>query len=1125
MAGKGAVVFVFCCVALSSLAPAFCYEPPMDAAGPITARLQSRPSEVTDLELPLRVSVALENSAAETIHGRVRVQAIDRWRTEPSDPVEFSVAAGGQTRVAFTVWPGKDSYNAPYPIHAFAEFDHQGKRLVAHPILIMETRLANPPHADSTIPWKPVPLAADAALGLWRLPMRRIRAEVQQEESQEFLPFPMAQDQAAVPAVRFGERSGRNPAREAISVSFGLRPSFLADLAEKPTGFVWGPYTQAPRFPRSRLNLHSVSVEYPVTLPAGGPIRLRFGQALAASGDRQPVTYRVAVLPFGHALSQSRSVVFEQAAASESWRDQEVDLGRWAGQSICLQLETDSEPGSGTSAYWAEPTLVAGRAREPAAETRREPVRTMRLEHHGRSYEVRIRPGNRGILDATFEFGAGGKSLLMRGFRVRVLGDALEDWRSAHRLLETREEPAGTGYRVRHHYDGWAGQFDLLAEVNAERGALKTRFWLENVPAPQPWTHVHLEDVATGPWSEEASRIYAGHGNVIQDPEAFRISATDGHRVSTSFVGFDFRGGLSVVQGVDAPAESLKVDPAARFYSLHTAHDQILTLIPAADVWEGAGVWRDVNGLRAAGGVRKLAGRFVFDLWGSSGGGYAEGANNLARAFRYGLTDALVVWHTWQHWDYDFRLPEIYPPNPRFGSLEDFQRLVRICRDNGVLFGPHDNYIDIYPDAEGFSYDHVTMSPEGQPVRAFLSTVRHPPSQSYRLRADRALPFIERNLGLVKKGFAPTAYFVDVWAAFPPTDFWDAEGRFHDALYTRAATGKNFAWIRDFLGDQAPTISEAGHDQLIGWLDGADAQHLRVGNPIPGAYRWAALDVGCKDAERVPWFDAAHHDRFILHGAGYGVRYAGGLDQRAHGVYSDDYIATEVLTGHPAMVSEAFNRDVVRKYWLLHDLMRGLALRGMEGVEFAGGDLHRQRVRWEGGEVWVNRGNQEWQVGEHRLPQYGFYARVKTESGLIEAAVERLDGIIVEWSRSPEFSYYNARPPVLDPDRRYVSTDPDPRLGRMNTANRPVSFGQSVVTNGGFRLERRNEALWVVPLPNSPAFETRILWKVLPWSIAVPREAETLDENGRVISRVAFKIQAGAVVLDTKAGVFAYRFR
>ena len=115
--------------------------------------------------------------------------------------------------------------------------------------------------------------------------------------------------------------------------------------------------------------------------------------------------------------------------------------------------------------------------------------------------------------------------------------------------------------------------------------------------------------------------------------------------------------------------------------------------------------------------------------------------------------------------------------------------------------------------------------------------------------------------------------------------------------------------------------------------------------------------IQCADSERIPWIDVAWHDKFILHGAGYEGRYQGGLDQREHGAYSDDYITTEVLSGRPAMVPQAFNRDVVRVYWLLNDAMKALALDRIDAVEFAGDNIHRQHVKWErGGEVWVNRG-------------------------------------------------------------------------------------------------------------------------------------------------------------------------
>ncbi len=150
----------------------------------------------------------------------------------------------------------------------------------------------------------------------------------------------------------------------------------------------------------------------------------------------------------------------------------------------------------------------------------------------------------------------------------------------------------------------------------------------------------------------------------------------------------------------------------------------------------------------------------------------------------------------------------------------------------------------------------------------------------------------------------------------------------------------------------------------------------------------------------------AWHDKFILHGAGYEGRYQGGLDAKEHGSYSDDYISTEVLSGRPAMVPQAFNRDVVRVHWLLNDAMKALALDRIDSVEFADGNIHRQHVAWErGGQVWVNRGSEPWTVEGHTLPQYGFYLR----AGGVEAAIELRDGKRVEWSRSPGRRYEDGR--------------------------------------------------------------------------------------------------------------------
>ena len=964
------------------------WSPPQDTAGPLTVGIEG-PSALTETGSPFAAVIVLENKGDAALQGTLRVGLIDGWQAEPGDPQAFAVGARATARREVRITPAPRTYNAHYPVHVFAEFSLGGETLVAHPVLIVETRSANAPRAGVPIDWKPFELAANRGLVLWRLPVNRTVLQMFNQGEPKVMPVNwQGSEETSRANVQFGARIQRGDARETI----GIHPPWYQGRAG------------------------TALVEFPLRLPEAKPIRLRFANALRDHiPDRERpsdgVTFRVRVARWDAPDGTQGEVVFERHTDAKVWLDGEADLSRFAGQPVRLQLESHPGPKNDTNvdqSYWAEPTLTAGTAPQappfpPASNAGSRVLGS--IGQNGRRHEVRLWPGERGLLDTAVGIGR----LCFNGFRARVLGDALEDWRSAAMLVSAREESGGGRYRVRHSFRSWAGDFDLMGEIWTERTQLRARFWLENTPGPKPWLVAYLEDLSVGAWNEKARRVYAGPGNVLEDPQAFRLTF-DGHRLSTSFVGLDFESGLSVVQAVDAPPSSFDADPAARHYSLHTPHEQTLSFVPAASVWEAVTLWRGTNGVRPAAGVDKLAGRFVFDLW---GGRYADTARALGRAASYGLQDSIVVWHNWQRWGYDYRLPDIYPPNPQLGTFQEMLDLARAARENGILFAPHDNYIDFYPDAEGFSYEHIAAGKDGAPVKAWLNEGRQ--AQSYRWRADRLRPFLERNLRAVRDGFAPTGYFIDVWSSAGPYDYWTLDGRFFSRLFTRKVWGESFAWIHDWLGDSAPQISESGPDQLIGWLDGAQANHLRVDQPPAGEYSWAVWDIRCAGAERIPWFDAAHHDRFVLHGAGYETRYASGLDTRLHGIYSDDYITTEVLTGHPGMAKSAFGRDVVRKYWLLHDLTRELALRRIDSVGFAGGNLHRQYVRWDnGGEVWVNRGAEDWAVAGHVLPEYGFYARVPAEEDAIEAAIERRGGVIVDWARSPWLYHVNARPVVSD---------------------------------------------------------------------------------------------------------------
>ena len=565
-------------------------------------------------------------------------------------------------------------------------------------------------------------------------------------------------------------------------------------------------------------------------------------------------------------------------------------------------------------------------------------------------------------------------------------------------------------------------------------------------------------------------------------PAAFKLGF-DGHRLASSFIGAEFENGASLVQAVDLPPTEMEFDPARDIWTLRGAHNTTFTIIAAKNVWEGVKAWREMSGMKAAGGVKKLAGRFVFDLW---GGKFAETSAQLKHAAAYGLRDSVVVWHNWQRWGYDVRLPDIFPPNPTRGSEAELAELARTAHAGGMLFAPHDNYIDYYPDADGFTYDEISFRKNGLPVPAWLN--KGAKAQSYRWRTDRLMPSLERNLKLIRGAFAPSAFFIDVWSSVGPYDSWTRDGGFIDRVTTRDTWGKAFAWIRDYLGNDAPQISESGHDQLIGWLDGAQANHLRVDTPPEGEMGWTVWNIRCKDSERIPWLDAAYHDRFILHGAGYENRYAGGLDPKQHGMYSDDYISTEVMTGHPAMVKNAFNRDVVRIYYLLGPLMRALALQTIESVEFAEGDPHRQHIRWSGGgEVWVNRGAGRWTVGGHVLPQYGFFARMKG----FDAAIEERGGATVEWSRGGGEMYFNSRDAMVAFDK--------------------------VKTNGAFRMRAKEKALWFIPLPESKAFQIRAGLQ--------GSQVQSVDEAGTLSALSPAVIENGELVMRVEPGVFGYVVR
>lgn len=933
-------------IALRVGAPLLAFDGHRVTEGTLTLTISDIAS-VTRYDTPQPVGVTLSNASESLLDVTLEMKGlVDDCQAVGETKRRVTVPPKGTATAEFQFACGRGTYSALYPIHVEARFGNQ----TAHAVQIFETKFSLE-KTSTEFTANRVPTSGAFALANFK--SHRV-AWAYVGEPLVYLPV------------------GWSGSDTVSSASFG-RGTITRGGETRQAIIMHPPY---------RPRAGTVFAEYRLKLPPITPIRLSFFNAIRDSmpkeGKSDGVTFRVWV---------GEEKIFERHTDSKTWLPGEADLSAFAGKEILLRLESHPGPKNNTvcdSSYWGDPVLVVGpppkvltdaerqelfaRARKALAGEKE--LFVFNLDGGCRAVFV---PGPNGITDGVIGFGNADRNVLFNGLQITVNDQPLNG------------SPAiGRDGTLRYK------QPRVIVRLWADGPGLRIK-----VESPE-----RISSLGAGAFDQKATRVYYGHGYCIVEPGAFRAGA-GGHNLATSHVACDFECGISLLTATDTPPDAFVVNPATRTYQLQTHPDATLTFVPSlTGAFDTAIQYRALSEKRSSRGFARKAGRFVFDLW---GGRYADDAEKLTRCFDYGLTNSLVMMHVWQRWGYDYRLPDIFPPNPSLGTLEDLKRLGELCRSRGVLWGLHDNYIDFYPDATGFSYDHITFTADGQPRRAWLNESRE--AQSYQFRPDHILPFLKRNLDLIVPALRPTASFVDVFTSMSCFDFYDRHGKFHSKRETQRDWGEAFALLEKRCG---PAVSEAGGDHLIGWLAGADCQFLQL-TPRPVRY---CNTVVCRDWSRVPWFDAVHHTRFSLHGVGYSNRYQGGRSREEHGIESDDYISSELLTGHALMIDlPGLVRGAVRKYWLAQDFIESIARDEITNVEFAEGDIHRLIVTWKSGaRAYVNRSTNDWVAAGHVLPQYGYFAK----NGDIESSIERIGDTIVEQSRAREKFYVNSR--VFNPN-------------------------------------------------------------------------------------------------------------
>jgi len=984
---------------------AHAFNPPTDRQEGLALSIEGFPEQSDERRVavtkvpsdqPLKITVSLKNDRPQPVAGILTVWLNDDWDLQDgTNAMTFCVGARATATATRTAVAKPGVLNALYPIHAAFSFGVDGKRVTLHPIAIFE---AEKKAAAQTAK---EPREAVLAAGVLRLDTgadRRVFCRQNRAVTELGVNY-SGSDAASGTGMHVESQMRGGVAR----AGFAVHPPYRGG-----PGTTWN--------------------DFRLALPADKPAALTFYTALRDSSATEPASdgtkFKVIVVD----ASGVERELFTRFSDSKSWEAASVDLGAYAGQHITLRLWTGPGPKNNTvcdQCYWGDPIITVGslpplpgeeqwRGREQEAAERaklavtKRPKRgtgAFRLDVNGQRFGAGVVLGAQGLTDGVIAFSDGERVLTFRGFACEVDRAAVGAVEGGQPVQNVTTEADGSAWLVTHEFvrtgaDGQPQRVTARARIWADAGALRIAWDMPGASrdargAPR------FTRLGIGPGSEPVWRAYAGFGNVIENPGAFDLRG-GGFTLSTRHAGADYPNGLSLVQACDIFPDRLNYAPATRGFALETQHDAAFFFVPSAKgAFDAARAYRELTGFKKGPGVDALLGRMCIDQW---GGDYGEAAKDLAEAARYGVTDAIFVKHVWQRWGYDYRLPEIYPP---LGGLEPFAAMRAAAERAGIRFCPHDNYIDFYPDAEGFSYDRIVFSEAGQPVRAWYNKGRR--AQSYRWLPHGFRPWMEPNMRLMRDGFQPDSLFIDVFSAIPPFDYYDRTGAFYPRTRTAQEWRDAFDTCRKILKKGAPMISEAGTDALIGSLDAGQADHFP-------ASRWMTT---FSNAERTPWHDMVTHGKMVLFAGGLGSRYSAldweKVNRPEHGYGSDDYLSNTVLGGRNPMCDGPFSRRTVMTYWLLHDVCDALCRETFDAHAF-GPTIQQQHTSFSGGgRVWVNRGsNLVWEVADGRkLPQYGFY--VDTPDA--QAGVFLIDGQRAGYARSKNVLFADARP-VHSPLRR-----------------------------------------------------------------------------------------------------------
>jgi hypothetical protein len=227
-----------------------------------------------------------------------------------------------------------------------------------------------------------------------------------------------------------------------------------------------------------------------------------------------------------------------------------------------------------------------------------------------------------------------------------------------------------------------------------------------------------------------------------------------------------------------------------------------------------------------------LAGQALLDLWAERS--FAEDAELIRALARRGIPNLIVVRHNWQRCGYDDCYPSVLPANPRWGGDAGLIELSEAARQAGYRFALHENYVDLYPNAEDYAPEWVALRSDGTPVPAWFN--RTTGVQSVLLSPSHSSQVAARFAPEIHRRYSTSGVYLDVSTAVNPSEKVDYNAAIPGNAQLRTALDAYRQLLREVRQvHRGPVIGEGGHHSLyIGAVDAVLAED--PARQTPGAH-------------------------------------------------------------------------------------------------------------------------------------------------------------------------------------------------------------------------------------------------------------------------------------------------